>query len=259
MSKEIELSRRENSLTIRFLAQCLINDIVFPDQRGISQLISKARSRTKAGSELAIAIPKRGRWEYWFLFQMEDFYDEDESEIKDKSEIDILIRKGKTLFFIEVKAFTNPNATDVKREIIRNYLSLRERCKKGKWFDPVTEIIPILLYSEAVHLQRNPSAKNFVYFDERFLYCKGFRHNQDMDTWNSSSFTINQFEGYSEEQKRAEAMKISHKLMYLTWNDVHDTISELNAEGKFDRICDELYVKKDSFSQKETNLVWQTS
>ena len=53
---------------------------------------------------------------------------------------------------VEIKSFTNPNDTNVKREIIRNYFKLKELAiddsTKSIKFDKVTEIIPILLYSE---------------------------------------------------------------------------------------------------------------
>ena len=39
---EIAISRRENGLSVRFLAQSLINDTVFPEQQGIRLLLSKA-------------------------------------------------------------------------------------------------------------------------------------------------------------------------------------------------------------------------
>jgi hypothetical protein len=68
MSNEIEYSRRENGLTVRFLAQCLVNDLVFPDQAGVKVLLSMARVGCRDGTRRCLPFDLKGRFEYQFLF-----------------------------------------------------------------------------------------------------------------------------------------------------------------------------------------------
>ena len=231
MSKEIEFCRRENGLTIRFLAQCLFNDIIFPNQDGINKLMSMARD----GSGKAVVKPNDLKWEYWFLFHMEDF------ESKDKSEIDILLRRGETLFAIEIKAFTDPNAPKVKRELVRNYLKLNEIKENKDLFTPVTDIIPILLYSKEVHLHIHKSAKEsrvkdeYNYFNSDFLLKMGYQQRLNMEY---------------PDTKRADVEKTSEKLLFLNWNDVLKAIECLNTNKRFDSTIKEIKSKKDTFKFK---------
>lgn len=253
MSKEIWKSRRENGITIRFLAQCLINNIVFPDQKGIMHLMAKAKN----GKGILNKPQKNKTWKYWFLFHMEDFMQDTDS--KNKSELDLLLRCGTVLYSIEVKAFTNPNATDVKREIIRNYLALKAISKNSQLFDPVSDIVPVLLYSEPVHHMYNTSSESYNYFKSEFLYKKGYKHEQEMDVWSSSSFQIPWPDKCSEEEKLAKVMQISEKLLFLTWDDVLNTLDELNNDGQFSSVINELSTKIDIFGQhKNTRLCMES-
>jgi len=247
ISKEILLSRRENSLTIRFLAQCLCNDLIFSEQQGIHRLMSMAKN----GMGDSNLFSQNTSWEYWFLFHLEDFGS------ADKSEIDILLRSGDTLLPIEVKAFTNPNDTNVKREIVRNYLTLEKISQNSQFFDPVSEIIPVLLYSKKVHFAYNRSAKTFNrnYFNKDFLCRKGYHQEQEMEVWNCKSFPIRFFENYSFAQQKAKVSEISRKLIYLTWDDVLSTIQLLNSDGKFNLVIDELTSKIDTFGKNKTRLI----
>lgn len=243
MSKEIELSRRENGLTIRFLAQPIFNDSLFPDQVGIKTLLSYAKN----GNGNRISSNPDIRFEYFFLFHLNDF------ESGDKSEIDLLIRNGETLYMVEVKGFTNPNDTNVKREIIRNYLKLKEltldNITNSAKFDKVSEIIPVLLYSIPQALKNN-KANEFNYFNENYLIYQGYRQKEKISIWDSSSIKLSLQKNFSP----SAVEEINRKLFFLTWDDVYDSLKELNGDGKFVHVLNELRNKKDNF-QGNTPLI----
>lgn len=241
MSKEIELSRRENGLTIRFLAQTLINDIVLPDQSGIKALLSRAKVTCKDGTEKRLPIHADRRFEYYFLFHMDDFGS------GDKSEIDLLLRQGDTLFAVEVKAFTNPNDSNVKREIVRNFLTLERISNQSKFISPTSRIISILLYSTKEHLASNPSAHGFNYFNEEFLSRKGVHHKEMMTEWDCRSFKLKEFHDHSPEEWERRLRQVSSDLYFLTWDDVLATLETWKQDGRFSGVIQELRNKKDVF------------
>jgi hypothetical protein len=237
MANEFDFSRREDGLTIRFLAQCLINDIIFPNQKGINDLISKATG----GTINSIILDNKFRWEYWFLFHLEDFGS------NDKSEIDILLRKGDYLFPIEIKAFTNPNETNVKREIVRNYLALKKISQKQEVtkFDDVKDIFPILLYSKPIHLKRNPSGKDFDYFNKSFLIKKSVNQKDELRIWNTSKMK------YEEDDRciYLKAQEISKKLLFITWDNVYEVLKNNNENNIFNKLIYEIENKYDYYNK----------
>lgn len=227
--------RRENGITIRYLAQCLINDLVFKNQEGIIALINKCCD----GNGNRIIFDYAGKWEYWFLFHLEDFGS------GDKSEIDILLRNGNTLFPIEVKAFTDPNASDVKREIIRNYLTLNNFIERqNPYFQRITSIYPILIYSLPVYEHKNPSSKDFNYLNNEYLFKKGFQHKNIMDVWGSNAVKNHQLE--DNPNALSIVKEISKRLLFVNWDNILEIISSLNKNGLFDNIIDEMINRKDS-------------
>jgi hypothetical protein len=234
LSPEFQHARRENGLTIRYLAQCLINDIIFPNQEGINAFINKCH----LGNGEDCSNDFTGRWEYWFLFHLEDFGSED------KSEIDILLKNNNTLFVVEVKAFTNPNASDVKREIIRNYLTIQKIVEsENKYFNDITDIYPVLLYSLSMHEYCNHSSNAFSYFTEEYLYKKGKFHKQMMQVWSTNAARNPSLENNQLAQTIVEA--ISNKLLFINWDDVMECIDLLNVDNKFDDIITEMIDKRD--------------
>ena len=239
MSKEIELCRRENGLAIRYLAQCIFNDLVFPDQLGIHKLMEKAINN----SSCHLSVDPVSRWEYWFLFHMEDF------DTGDKSEIDLLLRKDKILFLIEIKAFTNPNATDVKREIVRNCINLKLTSRNEDKFSPVDQIIPVLLYSKPMHLETNHSAKDYDYFNKRYLFTKDYRQRGEITVWSSSHVKSL----HDSKMSLKIAKEMSQKMLFITWDDVLNTIIEFDEIDRFKGIIRELRERKDQ--TRKINLV----
>jgi len=234
ISSEFQFARRENGLTIRYLAQCLINDLVFPNQDGIICLLKN--SFDGDGNNLFYNFSER--WEYWFLFHLEDFGS------GDKSEIDILLKNGNTLFSIEVKAFTDPNTTDVKREIIRNYFTLLRIIKNSNlYFSNVTLVYPVLIYSIPVYEYKNPSSKSFNYFNSEFLYKQGSHQKDIMSVWSSSAIKNPQLENNADALTLVK--NISKKLLFLNWNNILDCILELNHNEKFSSIITEMRNRKD--------------
>lgn len=238
MSKEIFLSRRENGLTIRYLAQPIFNDSIFPDQEGITTLLSFARN----GFGNQIEHNSTLKYEYYFLFHLDDFGS------GDKSEIDLLIRTEDTLLMVEIKAFTNPNDTNVKREVIRNYLKLEELCIINKFkrsnFDQVNKIIPVLLYSKP-QAEKDNRAGDFNYFNEHFLYRQGYKQKEMIRTWDSYSIKLSRLDNFGSERIK----EISHQLFFITWDDVYNTLMKLNNDGKFSHLIDEMKNKVDNFKE----------
>lgn len=243
MSNEVLLSRRENGLTIRFLAQCLVNDLVLPGQEGVRSLLSRSRVNLADGTGRSLIIDETIPFEYQFLFHMSDF------ESGDQSEIDLLLRQGETLFALEVKAFTNPNATNVKREIVRNHLTLERISRNQKHFEKTTRIVSILLYSEAVHQTENSSARTHNYFNDRYLLTKGPHQDSQMDVWDHASFEIADLRGHTAAEVSSIVGAVASNLYFLTWGDVLTTLEEVNTTGRFDRILSELRNKRDDFGR----------
>ena len=238
ISDEFKFARRENGITIRYLAQCLINDLVFQNQDGIISFIKKCRYGN--GNNLTFEFYEK--WEYWFLFHLEDFGS------GDKSEIDVILKNGNVLFPIEVKAFTNPNTTDVKREVIRNYYTLQNIVNNGKsHFSNIISINPILLYSLPVYEFKNHSSKEFNYFNDEFLYKKGLQHKDFMDVWSSNAVRIPQLD--NNPNALSSVKSISNKLLFITWDDVLECIISLNFNKKLDAIISEMTERQD-FIQK---------
>ena len=230
--------RRENGITIRYLAQCLINDLVFKNQEGIIALIKKCCY----GNGNNFFFTYIGKWEYWFLFHLEDFGS------RDKSEIDIILKNEDTIFPIEVKVFTDPNDSDVKREIIRNYLTLNNFIKnKNPYFQNITKIYPILIYSIPVYEYKNPSFKEFNYLNSEYLYKKGFHHKDIMNVWSSKAVKNHQIENNS--QALSIVKDISKNLLFINWDDILEIIISLNQNGKFDKIITEMLERKDSIQR----------
>ncbi|SMP67650.1 hypothetical protein SAMN06295888_11542 [Desulfonatronum zhilinae] len=205
-------------MSIRYLAQGLVNDLVLPDQCGLNKLMSRARDGQE---KQPLSFPNGKRWHYWFLFHLEDFGSDD------KSELDLLLWYGDILYCVEVKAFTNPNATNVKREIVRNYVKLKDLVGKGLYFDPMLDIVPVLLYSNPVHLKNNPSAEKYKYFVEGYLTRKGVNHRYAMNYWQNIH--------------EQTAPEIDRKMLYLTWDDVYFAALEAGLNG----MAAELATRKD--------------
>ena len=239
---EITVSRRENGLSVRFLAQSIINDSVFPQQQGIRMLLSKARN----GKKQPLVLSGNEKIYYYFFFHLEDFGS------GDKSEIDILLRCGDTLYPVEVKTFTNPNSTNVKREIVRNYLTLHRIAKNGK-FSKVTSIIPLLLYSAPFHSFENVSDEEFDYFNEDYIFKMGKDHSEPMTIWNTPTMRLL----HPNESQEGFLSKIKHlksDLYFLTWNDVLETMLQLETFAPLGFLIEELRQKADTKKRRGVEI-----
>jgi len=222
MSKEFDFSRRENSLVTRFIAQPLFNDFIFPKQDGIHALFNKA---VYGDGTPFMGFSKEKNIEYFFLFDMKDF--------GGNSEVDILLRDGKNLYMIEVKAFTNPNTPNVKRNIVKYITELEFVIKNSDLFDPVEKVIPVLLFSTGQYKYNNPSGYkySFNYMNNNFLTLQGCcQKNGAVDyTPLIKYFSKKPFE--LEKNKTENVLNnlsyISKKLLFLTWTDVLDTMKHL--------------------------------
>ena len=239
--EEILKARRENTLTIRFLAQTIINDCLFPNQIGIKKLLMKARNYHHVKLE-----ESNNKFTYAFLFHLEDYM---EVENRDKSEIDLIIVQDKTLFLIEVKAFSDANSLGVKREIVRNYLRIKEIMNGGKYFQNISRIIPILLYSIPFQ-EFVRKGNNFDYFNENFLLKKGVKQKNDIIAADlqKGNYSIIEVLIKNEISIHEEIRGINENMFFLTWNDVIDICKEINSERKLCNHILEMEEKADAFN-----------
>lgn len=179
----------------------------------------------------------------------------------DKSELDILLRQDSTLFYIEVKALTNPNNPNVKREIVRNYVNLRYIAKNGThpvtntplFTQPIKKIITILLYS--VNVYKHYNKRNFNYMNNKYLYIKCGEQKSLINDWQDRNVKFSTKANPSPEDSNfnREVSEIAKKIdhYFLTWNDVHSVIDTFNSSVKykylFNRILAEMNSKTDEF------------
>jgi negative regulator of replication initiation len=192
---------------------------------------------------------------------------------KDKSEIDLLLIQGKTLYMIEVKAFTDANDSGVKREIVRNYLTLVQiigneiffrniietvPAKKNRiFFQEITEIVPILIYSTRYQDKIRGRNSDFNYFNEHFLLKQGTK--QDTKIFPSDWLWVYYAKKTQQKKKKKKhdslISEINEKLLFLTWEDVLKTYHDLNETGKMENVIEKLREKADGFAGKGIGLV----
>lgn len=250
--KEFQLARRENTLTIEFLAQCLINDNIFPNQEGIRVLFQKAKNHH--GNKINLSSSKI---HYCFLFHLEDFMPCDK---KDKSELDLLLIQDNTAYLVEVKAFTDANATGVKREIVRNYLAFESISKNTEYFNHITDIVPVLIYSQVFHSNlrraKNGDGFEYEYFNENFLthYGKNQKFEMNEKDWAKGSYALQTPLTKETENIQEIVGTINEKINFITWDEVRDTISELNENGKFDNVYNSIQNRVDEFNSKFNSI-----
>ena len=234
-------SRRENTLSIKYLAQGVFNDLFFPNQEGVRNLLNRAENHFEKNIVLSESII-----DHCFLFHLEDFIG-DKKE-KDKSEIDLMIVQDDKLYLVEVKAFTDANALGVKREVIRNYLRVSGIVSKSGFFKEIKEIIPILLYSKNFqsYLRKDNS---FNYFNNTYLTTKGQDQKQqiELEDLKKGNYSVSKDLTYTS----TDIHSINEKLFFLTWEDVFLTLEELNYENRLTKLIKNLEKQEDSF--KSTN------
>jgi len=227
--------RRENGITVRFLAQTILNDTVFPDSLGISEFVDSLNNNHNVGKDLFANL------KYYFFLHLEDF------GIDDKSEIDIIFWNEKVILPIEVKAFTDANSPDVKKEIIRNYFHIDALKNKSRFdFNQQQEIYPILLYSESYQKWKRGKNKDHDYFDSRFLLTKGKEQSNKLDDWGSGGYPIP--EKYYQRSDFTDMVKeINRKLFFTTWEKVYQIHLKLNNANVFSKKIEEFRLLKDTF------------
>ena len=104
------LPRRENGITVRFLAQSIFNDSLIGADKFVEKLANKH----------GVSKGKFQNLNSYFFLHLEDY------GVGDKSEIDFVLWNEHVILPVEVKAFSDANSPSVKKEIIRNYLHVNE-------------------------------------------------------------------------------------------------------------------------------------
>ncbi len=225
--------RRENGITVRYLAQTIINDAVLGNQSGINKFVESLVNRHNVSKESFVDF------QYYFFLHLEDY------GVGDKSEIDFILWNEKVILPVEVKAFTDANSPCVKKEIIRNYLHIDELKSQSRFrFNKKQKIYPVLLYSESYQewIRRNNSKTD--YFNDKFLLTKGEKQYLPIDNWDKGNYKIPL--KYFQDEKFDENVKIINKnLFFTTWEKVYGIHLELNKENIFSKGIEELKNIKD--------------
>ena len=131
--------RRENGITVRYLSQTIINNTGVINSDGIDMFVESMVNYHGYKKDLFTNL------DFYFFFHLEDY------GCIDKTEIDFILYNKSVILPVEVKAFTDANSPDVKREIIRNYLYIEElknkevfHFKKAKEYFPCCYIASLI-------------------------------------------------------------------------------------------------------------------
>ena len=230
-------SRWENALIIKYLAQPLVNDQLFPDQRGIDALMAIAVH----GDGSPIVPPGDGRWSHTFFFRTSDFGSGYQFGV------DLLLAKGTTVFVVEVKSFADPNGTNVKREIVRSIQTMEWIARYLMTPKEELEFIPVLLYSREVSRRLHG---DFNYFTEDYLVRKGKanKHVIEPHEWDTKSFQIGRFWArpfmFWDESAEPLIHAMAKSLLFLTWDDVLDALRKSNTGHALDSVIADLCAQR---------------
>ncbi len=232
--------RRENGITVRYLSQTIINDSVFRDYSGVNEFVNFLENFHKVSKESFSNL------KHYFFLHLEDY------KVDDKSEIDFILWNEDVILPVEVKAFTDANSPDVKKEIIRNYLHIEEMKKKSKFkFCDKQKIFPVLLYSESYQNWKLSSNGSKVYFNEKYLLTKGKNQSQQLDNWGRGNYPIP--EKYHKELNDGKKLEIINRnLFFIKWEDILKIHIKLNYD-LFKRKIKELKDLKDF--EQDKNII----
>jgi len=235
--------RRENGITVRFLAQTIINDCVFQNYSGINKFVDSLVNYHNVNKDLFFNL------NYYFFLHLEDY------DVKDKSEIDFILWNEKVILPVEVKAFTDANSAAVKREIIRNYLHIEKMKENSKFEFKKQKIYPVLLYSKSYQKRIRGNNYSTNYFNKDFLLKSGKNQSQKLGNWNSGNYKIpNQY--YNSENFEKNVKKINKNMFFTTWENIYDIHIELNKTRLFEKRIEEFKNLKDfKQSEKGINLI----
>ena len=231
------IPRRENGITVRFLAQTIINDAVFPNQIGIERFVESLINHH--------SIDKKyfSKLNYYFFLHLEDF------GVEDKSEIDLILWNDRVILPIEVKAFTDANSPNVKKEIIRNYFHVDYLRKRSKFhFNQHQEVYPVLLYSESYQRWKR-GKNNHNYFNKEYLLKKGRSQSLPLDAWDRGNYPIPEKYCRDSTFKDSIAM-INKKLFFTKWENIYKIHMDLNSNNVLTAKINEMTQLKDSFQAK---------
>lgn len=230
--------RRENGITVRYLAQTIIKDSAPGKQLGISKFIDSLVNHHNVDKK------EFKNLDYYFFLHLEDY------GVEDKSEIDFILWNEKVILPVEVKAFTDANSPDVKKEIIRNYLHIDALKTKSKFdFNQRQKIYPVLLYSESYQNWKHGINSGANYFNKNFIYKKGRDQTRDLDKWELGNYPIPKkyFESPEFDKNRRT---INENLFFTTWENIYNIHKELNKKNIFSEKIKELKKIKDNFQDK---------
>lgn len=225
--------RRENGISVRYLAQTIINDVGMCNSSGIDMFIDSLVNHHDVSKKLFSNL------NYYFFLHLEDY------GIDDKSEIDFILWNENVILPVEVKAFTDANSPDVKKEIIRNYLHVDELKKESMFhFNDKQKIFPVLLYSDSYQNWKRGTNSNVNYFNKDFLLTKGKNQDQLLDNWGRGDYPIPS-KYYKDPDFIKNVDLINKRLFFSTWENVYDIHIELNNHGIFSKKIEELKYLKD--------------
>ena len=230
--------RRENGITVRFLAQTIINNTSV-NPTGIDKFINSLRGNSEIDNR------KFSNLNYYFFLHLEDY------GINDKSELDLILWNDEVILPVEIKAFTDANSPSVKKEIIRNYLHVRELKIANEFkFHSKQEIYPVLLYSNSYQKWKRKTNNKKKYFNEHFLLTKGQNQAYPLDNWGRGGYPIP--EKYFESPDFSSTVEMINKnLLFITWEDIYIILSESN---ELKDKAKELYNLKDQFQDEKNSI-----
>jgi len=233
-----EIPRRENGIVVRFLAQTIINDFIFPEQEGIIFFLNNMDNRH------AVKFKIDSKLTYYFFLHLEDY------GIGDKSELDFILWNKDIIMPVEVKSFTDANSPDVKKEIIRNYLHIETLKNDSKFdFNPEQEIFPILLYSNSYQNWKRGENCKFDYFNKHFLLKKGQSQLYELDKWDKGSYPIPP--KYISENFDDVVREINKRLFFITWEKIYDIHIKLNRNNLMGKTIREIEDTEDIFQDEK--------
>jgi hypothetical protein len=236
--------RRENGITVRYLSQTIINDVSIFNLSGIDLFVESLTNHHNVSKK------NFNNLNFYFFLHLEDY------GIDDKSEIDFILWNEKVILPVEVKAFTDANSPDVKKEIIRNFLHINDLKKNSMFhFNDKQQIYPILLYSESYQDWKRGVNSDTDYFNKNFLLTKGKDQSHQLDNWDKGGYPIPS-KYYSKPEFMNNIKTINKNLFFTTWENIYKIHVRLDNSGIFTKRIEELENLKDSEQDKKgINLI----
>lgn len=231
--------RRENGITVRYLAQTIINRVTFPDGSGIDAFIRSLVNHHNVGKDAFTNL------KYYFFLHLEDY------RTDDKTEIDFILWNERVIIPVEVKAFTDANSPDVKREIVRNTIHVEAIIKNlttgttpsAIMFNKDQTVYPVLLYSRAYQSFKR-AGNAFDYFNESFLLTTGRDQRHAMEKWDAGGYKLPS--KYLDDDIESSVSKINHRLFFTTWENILEIHQALNTDGRLTETIDGLRNARDT-------------